>query len=492
MSEKKTIKPSFEATRQQLEARLTQSAFRRGTSAFRLGLIPQGVSDHLPIAANISTSQQSIKLVSWNLLADQHLYNNFMNISGSQLLVDALLTVEPKSPYNHRSIYHFFIELSRYLHAKCQRGKIVVDEATLNSFIEDPAATSILMRARSEECPRQKKASVIEAREKLIAIMLDQSHPQAHEFKLAIRHALEIYHHIKGSENDLQPGELNWENRLTRLQQNDALQQQISSADIICLQECTTPDAICDFITVCGKTIEVLTHRVNDRTNDHCVLMYDSTRFDCVSEPIFAGLENKTKPCIFATLKDKSSGECIIVGSIHHPGGDKYCLSEIEKHIQALQPKSPPGYSYCIAGDFNHCDDFFELKKEVDDQHLMHYPQQGTMAGSDYGNVNRAIDAMMSDLSADNIQVSRMDDLPACQPAPSVICQADDLQTEDLLLHKDKPIILEFKYQDERLLHVAPSFMHPVQRVISASKETESCRTGLGLSMAGKGPAIRL
>ena len=34
--------------------------------------------------------------MSWNLLADEHLYNNFMNITGASFLIEALKTTYPK------------------------------------------------------------------------------------------------------------------------------------------------------------------------------------------------------------------------------------------------------------------------------------------------------------------------------------------------------------------------------------------------------------
>ena len=73
----------FKMIREKIDEQI-KSAFRYGNSAFRLGLMPQNISDHLPISAEIKfnpSDEENHTMLSWNLLADEHLYNNFMNIT---------------------------------------------------------------------------------------------------------------------------------------------------------------------------------------------------------------------------------------------------------------------------------------------------------------------------------------------------------------------------------------------------------------------------
>ena len=63
---------SFVEKQESLNNALTH-AFRYGTSAFRFGLIPQGISDHLPIVSQLPLKDSQVSMLSWNLLADEPL-----------------------------------------------------------------------------------------------------------------------------------------------------------------------------------------------------------------------------------------------------------------------------------------------------------------------------------------------------------------------------------------------------------------------------------
>ena len=205
---------------EKLETQLSESAFRRGTSAFRLGLVPMGISDHLPIEITLRSSQgQSLSMISWNLLSDDHLYNNFMNISGGKLLLKAKRQKMPAgccyADNGRDQMKHFFSEIAQYLYAQQIRGLITVNREVLQKFISLNSQPSRLARSRSSDKLAEKRRHVESSRAHLVAMLLDEQHPQAHEFKLAIRHCLELIHHIKSDK-----GALKWANRYKSLKEN--------------------------------------------------------------------------------------------------------------------------------------------------------------------------------------------------------------------------------------------------------------------------------
>lgn len=462
------VSQTFAVARKKLGSRLASSAFRRGSSAFRLGLMPLGVSDHLPILARVGQFKP-YELLSWNVLADQHLYNNFMNVSGAEYLAEALLSQYAESPYTEHSIYHFFVEIARYLYQRQVSGKITIDEVALQGFIESEQAPSLLARSRDAATATQKAAAVKRARQHLIDILLDQAHEHAHEFKLALRHALELFHHIEGG------GQMNWASRLDILKSNPALIDAMSKAPIMCLQECTKPADIVDILAENGKNMTCLQHRIHERTSDHCVILFDETRFEQIDEPIYTALESNTKPCIFVKLRDKDTGERVIVGSIHHPGGKRHCIADIAEHIAKLQ-ESPP-LSYLIAGDFNHQASHF-----AEDKDHFHFPAEGTMAGSDYDNINHAIDCVMSNLCDASVSVCRLEALSQCRPSDLAVACDNDLLLKTLGAGDRKPIILEFKQDKQALTHASPSFLRPVQAEVQQDVNSQACVAGLGQS----------
>lgn len=455
----------FEKRRQVLENQLSQNAFRFGTSAFRLGLVPQGISDHLPIAIDIAPLQA--RMVSWNLLADVHLYNNFMNISGTLHLEAAIKAKTPGGNIycNDRGnrLYHLFSELAEFLYAKGKQGHITINEKTLNEFIPLDAQSSHLARSEDPQKLIQEQQELVNARKDIVEILLDQKHEHAHEFKLAIRHSLELIHHIQSEE-----GALKWSNRLQRIIDNENLLSELLQADIVCLQECTSPDDVYQLYIDSDKSMKLIQYRVNSETNDHCVLMYDENKFDLIGEPIFHSLEGK-KPCIFAKLQNKSSGQVCIVSSIHHPGGDKYLLDELLAQVARLKQDPNEAIPFCVAGDYNHTKEYFENHERFNDKLTMHYPEQGTMAGSDFGNTNLGIDAIMTNIAKDNISVKLVDNLAVSPPAQT-------------------PISVHFELEGKTLAYANPRFFRQVQRTSDVKMAKNIIEDAFGLSKPTLGP----
>lgn len=436
-----------------LKQALFENAVRRGTSAFRFGLIPRGASDHLPITASIETTgKTTFSLMSWNLLADVHLYNNFMNVTGTKELFCAIQEVSDNNIYclngseQQNKLYHYFSELAHFLYENKTDNTINFNAELLKKFSDITLFDfypSHLARSRTAEIAEKNKIAVITSRQKISEILLDSSHPNHHEFRLAIQHSLELYHHIKY-------GALKWENRFPVIQQNQRLIVSLQKADFLCFQECTSPE---DF-----KKIHLshtwITHKINQGTNDHCVLAYNLQKFkllDTVKSALGSYVDKHgkmiegNKPFILGKFENIETHEHIIIGSVHHPGGNHQCMNEILEAVKTLQHPPEQKIDYFIAGDYNHTQEYFN-----DNRCALHYPTLGTMAGSDYGNINQAIDAVLTSGAKDCcIHVERVSELPLAVPAETV------------------PVKVRF-YNKNAVLseYASPSFWKPVQRTI--------------------------
>jgi hypothetical protein len=393
-----------------LEQLLQESAFRRGTSTHRLGLIPQGISDHLPITICTKHQHTSTTLLSWNMLADVHLYNNFMNISGTEQLVAAISTSNVYGGHAQRNkLYYYFSELGQFLYDQRKDNYIEVSHAILAQF------------SALEQCK-------MESRQEIAAILLN--HPNTHEFKLAIQHSVDLIYHIQHEH-----GALKWQNRLAHLKNNSALCKALSDADFLCLQECTNPSDIQALVE--HKT--ALTYRINDKTNDHCALFYDNQQFEIIGEPRYCALDNGKKPCIMARFKHRTQGHELIVGSVHHPGGNHHCIAQLIDYMNPLKISPDEDIACYLSGDYNHEKAFFQ--EHIAPGYQLLYPRLGTMAGNDYDNINKPIDAVLTNISPSAITLERIQDLFIPQPA-------------------DLPLRIHFS-------DFAPSFELPVQGVVS-------------------------
>ncbi len=430
----------------ELESKLSSSAFRKGVSAFRYGLIPKGYSDHLPVKLELSSGQ--FTAISWNMLADDHLYNNFMNVTGSDIIANILRTeFSGNNPYQN-NLYHFFAELAQYLYARISKNTIEINNALLRNFVSLDVFPSRLARSRNPVTAQTKRTAIESARRVIVSHFLDRHSSYADEFNLSMQHALEIIYHIKSEEH----GSLHWNNRFKAIRRNKALCTELVSQDIVCLQECTSPTDVGALFQEAGKPHVALTHRINDRTNDHCVLFYNPDKFSLVDKPIFAALHHK-KPYIMAKLMDKVSGEVMVVSSIHHPGGNHCMIQQLLDAVKTLQNKPPQAENFYILGDFNNTADFYESKQQEEKTEVaastrMLYPQSGSLAGSDFGNTNKAIDAVLTNNLEEKAQVSVLTSITLSPPAHT-------------------PLKVCFEYKEELAPRVSASFFQSVQRNVS-------------------------
>lgn len=403
---------TFTQKQQELEAKLNHT-FRYGSSAFRFGLVPKGVSDHLPIVSQLPLRKsKEINMMSWNLLADEHLFNNFMNISGSLILQDAINEKigEKENIYNGSSMYHLFAELAQFIYDKIpeESNEIIIDAKLLNDFIFNNSQPSRLARSRTPETAQEKARKVEKARRALTELLSDPNNQNAQEYQLAIKHSMELIYHIKNPN-----GVLKWKKRFSRLKENKNAVAELVSQDLLALQECSSPSDIESLFKdnqEQNKDMVFISHNTSNSltSTDNVVLAYDQHKFNLVEttiheNPLRTNFEGK-KPAVFCKLQDKISGEMFIFGSIHHPGGAHDLRHEIVNNIKLLQGDEP-NMPFFIAGDYNHTAEQFAKLNGTGNSALpqMFNPTNiGTMAGSDYGNTNKSIDAIMSNEDLDN------------------------------------------------------------------------------------------
>lgn len=447
-----------------LASQLQASAFRRGTSAFRFGLVPRGCSDHLPI--QLTSTTHGFKAMSWNLLADVHLFNNFMNISGSDVITRLLQKQFPAGNPYIGNIYHFFSELAQYLFDKVDGADTLeIDPALLKQFISLDNRPSRLARSRDPAKAAQKASSIKQARAYLMDLFIDKNSEHAGEFNVAIRHALEMIFHIK-------KGALLWENRYQLITENPELGAAMVAQDFLCLQECTNPADIETLFVKAAKPYRLLTHRIHEHTNDHCALFYNPGKYKLI-DAVSGALDGK-KPFIVAKFLDNSTGKYIIIGSIHHPGGHHNKLPELLEAVTILSEMPPKASDYYLLGDFNNTREFYEAEqKEItDNEYTMLFPTRGTLCGSDFENNNQAIDAVLTNIDAKQAQVHVLDTLVPVKPA-------------------ETPLKLSFKYVQDLQSSAPARFFKPVQREVKQD-ESRLAAKAMGVSDAVMGPRMKL
>ena len=395
-----------------LETLLQKSAFRHGTSAFRYGLIPQAPSDHLPISALVQSSHLSVfNLMSWNLLADAHLYNNFMNVSGSSLLKQSILELGKPNLYcsvNQDHLYHFFSELGQFIYRHKTSQHLLITEQLLRKFISLESQPSKLTRSRTAAAAAEKEILAQMSREQIVSLFLDHAHPYALDFQLAIKHSLEFIHHIQG-----EGGVLQWKNRFQHVENNIDLQLRMRQMDFICLQECTDSNDFLKLMNGSAARYQAITFKVDPAVNDFAVIMFDAQKY-VLEDHVDYAIEGK-KPAIFGRFYPVAKPEeAFIIASIHYPGGQHDLMSTILEQNKRLYKADEKCLDYFILGDYNHTADFFDNCPE---EATLFFPQTGTMAGADYGNTNQAIDGLCTNLDKSSVHhIETINLLPVACP----------------------------------------------------------------------------
>lgn len=397
------------------------SAYRRGTSSHRLGLIPNGISDHLPIDITVSPSRLSgesdsmklppvLKILSWNLLSDDHLYCHFRNISGlavfEEFLFDQSL-LERSNLYSQGKLYHFFIEFIRTLDHQSTKLNltlleycyILLPETFLTDNFLDQLDQFSAGGSPSRLC--RDHDTIMNSRHDITRLIGSAPHHIQHEFILTLTHTVQIYNEIHR-----QDGSLRWKNRASRLKSSSTLLSRIKQYDVICFQECSHTGDIENLFQ--DQRYIWISHAHPDHTQDHCMIGLNSERFELRKEPIRFFIAGH-KPAILLYLFDQLFNQNCIVGSIHHPGGKEDHLTEIIDRLNDIRTGFEPFY---IAGDFNHTQNFFSDAV----QPMLFFPKSGTMAGNDFNQHNLPIDGLLTDSPADRIEVNVLGALPLFSP----------------------------------------------------------------------------
>ncbi|MBS0285735.1 MAG: hypothetical protein JSR17_00040 [Proteobacteria bacterium] len=361
---------------------LLNNAFRYGLNVDIQGLFREAASDHLPISIAYNTPDgNKLALASWNLLADVHLGNYYRNVKIFDIIENDP-NIKNDNSFKRRA--HWLLS---YLAEKLiKQGKdVVIDEDEIDNLL----ASIDFSKERNPEKAKSDARNIIH-------YFLDKNNPKHEIFIQSLIHSVEIAY-AKSQ------GYLKWEHRFELIKNNKALIQKLNKKDILCFQECTNPEDMLKLLReTSGKNFKMIQHRVSGRTNDHCVIIYNADKYelsaDNNNQPQVHrfGLANNTKPCLLArfyALDDAEKKE-FVIGSIHHPGGPEKSIKEIKHELDTFQAKAHPQEAVFILGDFNHDRQFFE--NENIENFEVKMPQKGTMAGPDFGSVNKPIDGVLS------------------------------------------------------------------------------------------------
>jgi hypothetical protein len=351
--------------KQQLQEQLEGSAFRKGVSGGIQGVIKVAPSDHSPI----TVKYDDITIASWNLLSDEHTLNFFFNVSEKKYFAEHKRAGKPiawKEVFN--DFGHFVFNNSEV----DQSGvyKINITKKLMDDFI----------------AAKKLKQQDIQDAQEFVNIVLDSTNPYHEDIKTSLIHILEIKFGID-------KGYLQWKERFKLINQNKLLVKNIVQHDFLCFQECTNPQ---DMLTLVQnnsqKDFAMLYHRVKANSEDNCVIIYDKNKYELIRHHNF-GLAQNRKPCIVAQFRSLKTDESLIVGSIHHAGTGKSEISLILEQVNQLLQGANDVVMVC--GDYNHQSDFYR-QDLMSTGFELKMPSKPTMAGFEYGNVNKAIDGVLT------------------------------------------------------------------------------------------------
>ena len=210
---------------------------------------------------------------------------------------------------------------------------------------------------------------------------------------------------------------MQWKTRFKLIKENIPLQLRMQRMDFICLQECTNPASFLKLLNPSDNRYQALSYSVDPVVQDHCVILYDAQKY-ILDFQIDYALEGK-KPAIFARFYPKGRPEqAFVIGSIHHPGGPHNRMSDLFEQVNRLHTHPDAPLDYFMLGDYNHPAAFFH---DLPEGMNTIFTQTGTMAGSDYGNTNQAIDGLSTNLAESAVHIEQINLLPMACPASADI-----------------------------------------------------------------------
>lgn len=374
--------------KQQLQQQLEKSAFRKGISTGIQGTMKIAPSDHSPITVTFD----DIFIASWNLLSDEHTWNFLFDVGRKRYFAEH--TRDGKA-ISWRNIFNDFgnFVLNNSEIDTSGTYKIKINKKLMDDFItEKKLAHQKLQESVQNEEKIKQSENTLKDTESFVQLVLDNKNPDHEDIKTSLVHIIEIKYSIA-------KGYLRWEERLKKLKENKFLIKNLATHDFLCFQECTNPH---DMLTLLQKNTHkhfaLLDHVVKANSKDHCVIMYDKNKYALEENHNF-GLASNSKPCIIAKFHSLKTKKPIIIGSIHHPGTGKSEMPLIIEQVNVML-KNSKDTPVLVLGDYNHRSEFYTQDTTGTDFTLK-MPNTPTMAGFEYGNLNVAIDGVLTNRPAE-------------------------------------------------------------------------------------------
>lgn len=370
--------------RQQLQQQLEKSAFRKGISTGIQGTMKIAPSDHSPITVTFD----DISIASWNLLSDEHTWNFLFDVGRKRYFAEH--TRDGKA-IAWRDVFNDFgnFVLNNSKADKSGTYTIKISKKLMDDFISEKKLKHQKLQESSQDKEKIKQSeNNLKDAESFIQLVLDNKNPDHQDIKASLLHILEIKYSIAN-------GYLRWEERLKKLKENKLLIKNLIAHTFLCFQECTNPN---DMLALLPKRFAMIDHVVKANSKDHCVITYDKDTYKLEKHTTF-GLNQNKKPCIIAKFHSLKTNAPIIIGSIHHPGTGKSEMNLILEQVNTMLQgaKDIPVF---ILGDYNHRSEFYAQDTTGTDFTLK-MPNTPTMAGFEYGNLNVAIDGVLTNRPAE-------------------------------------------------------------------------------------------
>jgi exonuclease III len=375
---------AIEYRQQQLKQQLEKSAFRRGISTGIQGTMKIAPSDHSPITVQFD----DIFITSWNLLSDEHTWNFLFDVGRKKYFAEHK---RDGRPIFWRDVFNDFGNFVLNNSEIDESGihTIKISKKLMNDFITERKLHHQMLQESLVQNQKEKERSdnSLKDAEAFVNLVLDNKNPDHEDIKTSLIHIIEIKYSID-------KGYLRWEERLKKLKENKFLVKNLAAHDFLCFQECTNPH---DMLTLLQKNnhkhFDLLDYVVKAGSQDHCVIMYDKNKY-ALEDHINFGLADNKKPCIIAKFRSLKTNAPIIIGSIHHPGTGRSEMHSIIERANALL-EGAKDIPVMILGDYNHASNFYKQDTIGTDFELK-MPNIPTMAGFEYGNLNVAIDGVLT------------------------------------------------------------------------------------------------
>lgn len=383
---------------------------------------PISVSDHAPIIGSVALDNHQIEIISWNMLSDTHLENNFFDLTGLKSykkFIDKYIKGEVgeassvtqeylKSNYYKSKLSVLFQELATYAE-KHQGFREGITEFTFTSeMLKDFSNSDFFIpnNLTSEDKAKRKldRQVMLDFIQEIPSISRGEF--VANDFHALTEHALRTFYAIEY-------GGLKWQERKQQItpQAYKRMHETLDHAGFICFQECTSPSDMLDEINKSGRTeYQMLTLKAKDKVDnqDHCVIIYNPNIYELEERSNYK-LGDGKKPAIVARFKKLDDGNPIVVGSLHHPGskpGDPQENQVPDILLQAHKMQKEVDIPVVIAGDFNNRADFFYDSLSGTGYTIKSTHNSGTTIAPEYGNKYKAVDCVLSNRPIYNVNVA--------------------------------------------------------------------------------------